>query len=62
MSCTLPKNWSSVYMHCTPILRIGVPYHCMHVAKNVTVFTALSPWHNIKKCVGEGGGGLISFE
>ena len=41
--------------------RIGVPYHCMHVAKNITVFTtALGPWYNIKKCVWAGG--LISFE
>ena len=60
-----------MYMHHTPkelVLsphRIGVPYHCMHVAKNITVFTtALSPWYNIKKCVcgGGGRGGLISFE
>ena len=37
--------------------RIGVPYHCMHVAKNITVFTtALGPWYNIKKCVCVGGG------
>ena len=43
--------------------RIGVPYHCMHVAKYITVFnTALGPWYNIKKCVCVGGGGLISFE
>ena len=43
--------------------RIGVPYYCMHVAKNITVFsTALGPWYNIKKCVWAGGGGLISFE
>ena len=44
--------------------RIDVPYHCMHVAKNITVFTtALGPWYNIKKCVCVcGGGGLISFE
>ena len=42
--------------------RIGVPYHCMHVAKNITVFTtALSPWVKyLKMCVGVGG--LISFE
>ena len=41
--------------------RVGVPYHCMHVAKNITVFTtALGPWYNIKKCVLAGG--LISFE
>ena len=32
--------------------RIGVPYHCIHVAKNITVFTtALGPWYNIKKCL-----------
>ena len=65
-----------MYMHHTPkelVLsvhalyphRIGLPYHCMHVAKNITVFTtALGPWYNIKKCVCVCvcGGGLISFE
>ena len=57
-----------MYMHHTPkelVLsvhalyphRIGVPYHCMHVAKNITVFaTALGPWYNIKKCVCVGRG------
>ena len=64
-----------MYMHHTPkelVLsvhalyphRIGVPYHCMHVAKNITVFTTALSHGSIKKCVwwGGGGGGLISFE
>ena len=63
-----------MYMHHTPkelvlsvhalyLHRIGVPYHCMHVAKNITVFTtALGPWYNIKKCAcGGGGGGGADF-
>ena len=54
----------SVHLHALYPHRIGVPYHCMHVAKNITVFTtALGPWYNIKKYMwGGGGGGLISFE
>ena len=64
-----------MYMHHTPkelVLsvhalyphRIGVPYHCMHVAK----ISLYSPQHwahgTILKsvCVVCGGGGLISFE
>ena len=63
-----------MYMHHTPkelVLsvhalyphRSGVPYHCIHVAKNITVFTtALGPCYNLLKSVCVCVVCVISFE
>ena len=52
-----PKNWSSVYMHCTPIGLVSHTTVCMW--QSISLYsTALGPWYNIKSvCWGGGGGG-----
>ena len=61
-----------MYMHHTPkelVLSvhalyphwIGVPYHCIHVAKNITVFTTVHGTIFKTMCVWGGGGGGADF-